>query len=90
MKINLGKINIINSIYLVFTVFFSVLIIYFSIFLYSHLYLGLLNVGVIYELQNQVSLDTINIKLFNEVEQKIDAKKNKEIPDFNSLNNPFN
>lgn len=79
----------INLIYILSLLIILIIIIYFSWFLYSKFYLSLMKIGDIYQLQSEVSIETINTKLYDEIEKNIEDKKNKKLPDFNTINNPF-
>ena len=83
------RINVIKSIYLLAIVFFSAILISFSLFLYNSFYLSFVKISDIYELQNRVSLEAINIEKFEEVKWLIGEKQSVPFSDFNLIKNPF-
>jgi hypothetical protein len=83
------RINVIKSIYLLAIVFFSAILISFSLFLYNSFYLSFVKISDIYELQNRVSLEAINIEKFEEVKWLISEKQSVPFSDFNLIKNPF-
>ncbi len=87
-KINI-KINFVKLIYFLVVFILLGIIIFISLFLYKNFYLTLNDVETVYELQNQVAIDNVDLRLFREVEEKINQKKINPLPDFNLISNPF-
>ncbi len=58
-------------------------------FLHKNFYLTIQEADSIYQLQREVTSENVNIKLFNEVERKIEHKENKKIPNFGAIEDPF-
>ena len=91
-KISFKKIkatNIIKFAYFMIILLFTTIIIFLSLFLYKNFYLTLNNIEDIYTLQNRLAIENIDMELFNKVELKLNEKKNKPLPNFNLIQNPF-
>lgn len=91
-KISFKKIkatNIIKFAYFIIILLFATIIIFVSLFLYKNFYLTLNNIENIYSLQNRLAIENIDMELFNKVELKLNEKKNKPLPNFNLIQNPF-
>ena len=83
------KVDIIKLVYLLAIVTFLSILISFSYFLYNSFYLSFVKISDIYELQNRVSLESINVGMFDQVKQNIEEKQNVPLPVFEQVKNPF-
>lgn len=83
------KINITKLIYFSVVSALLVIIVFILLFLFRNFYLTLNDVEAIYELQNRVAIDDINTKLSREVEEKIEQRTTKPLPNFDLIPNPF-
>ena len=58
-------------------------------FLHKNFYLTIQETDSIHQLQREISSENVNIKLFNEVEQRIKQRENKKTPEFGVIENSF-
>jgi hypothetical protein len=83
------KIDVIKFVYLLAIFTFLAILVSFSLFLYNSFYLSFVKISDIYDLQNGVSLETVNVKKFEVVKDAVEEKKNAPLPDFDLVKNPF-
>ncbi len=83
------KINVIKFVYLLAIIIFLAILISFSLFLYNSFYRSFVQISDIYELQNRVSLETVDVEKFDKIKNNVEDKQNLPFPNLESIRNPF-